>query len=316
MSKKSLFLNIQPFNGDPKFVRFFFQQLKSVKELNELGNKQILAIFTNKLEGSALEFYVDTPAVQNLKTLDELEAAFIEFFTSTDIVHSLKALDSLQIKEDEKFKQFASRLDVAVRNVYPNVDGDSLSQIKFMTLLRLAPKYIKAKLLEEGISDFKAAIARADVLKNIHLANLSPPAKKGDNAVVYHNQVSNQHSSFSNDNSSADFVPSNDYSVPQRSFRRPTQKFHKGDAPHQWHKPNNNKNKWHNNNNNFKRRHNTFKRNDNCRFCGKSGHYMKDCYHFINLINRSSESHSSNFNHNRHTKHNDSNRRDLNDRRK
>lgn len=307
MSKKSLLLNIQPFNGDPKFVRFFFQQLKSVKDLNDLDDKQIVAIFTNKLEGSALDFFVDTPSVQNLKNLDELEAAFIDFFTSTDIVHSLKSLDSLQIREDEKFKQFASRLDVAVRNVYPRVDENSLSQIKFMNLLRIAPKYIKTKLLEEGISDFKAAIARADVLRNIHLANLSPPAKKGDNAMVFHNQVSNQPSSSSNDNSAA-----ND--VPQRSFRRPTQKFHKDDAPHQWYKQNNNKKRW--NNNQFKRRNTP--RHDNCRFCGRAGHYMKDCYEFLRLMNRS-ESHNTSLNHNRHTKkvdrHNNE-RRDLNDRRR
>lgn len=140
------------------------------------------------------------------KTQDELKAAFIEFFTSTHIVHSLKALDSLPIKENEKFKQFTSRLNVAVRNVYPNVDENLLSRIKFMTLLRIAPKFIKAKLLEEGISDFKTAIAYADVLKNIHLVNLSPPAKESDNTVVFHNQVPNEYGSFSNGDSSTDFV--------------------------------------------------------------------------------------------------------------
>lgn len=308
MSKKSLLLNIQPFNGDPKFVRFFFQQLKSVQDLNELDDKQILAIFTNKLEGSALEFYVDTPAVQNLKSLDELKTAFIEFFTSTDIVHSLKTLDSLQLKENEKFKHFASRLDGAVRNVYPKVDEMSLNQIKFMTLLRIAPKSIKTKLLEEGISDFKIAIARADVLQNIHLASLSPPAKEADNAVVFHNQVSNQHS-FSNGHSSSNFVPANDLSVPQQSFRRSTQKFQKSDTPHQWHSKQNTKKRWHN----FKqnRRHTqNFKQNNNCRFCGKVGHYMKDCYHFLNIINDSSQARNNSFN--RDTKRDNSNRGDLN----
>lgn len=71
----------------------------------------------------------------------------------------------MPIKENKKFKQFASRLNVAVRNVYPNVDENLLSRIKFMTLHHIAPKFIKAKLLEEGISDFKTAIAYADVLK-------------------------------------------------------------------------------------------------------------------------------------------------------
>lgn len=290
MSKKSLFLNIQPFNGDPKFVKFFFQQLQSLKELNELDDKQIVAIFTNKLEGSALEFYIDTPSVQNAKTLAELKAAFVEYFTSTDIVNSLKTLDNLQLKDGEKFKQFASRLDVAVRNVYPGVDDSSLRKIMFMTFLRLAPQYIKTKILEEGISDFPTAIARADVLKNIHYPNSSSPALENDSAVVFH--ASNQHNSVPIDHSSSsnDFVPPHKSKLSQQPIRRPTQRFaNKNERSHQWHKTNRN-NHWHNN---FKHRQTNFKRYDNCRFCGKFGHYMKDCRQFISLMKNSHDQKSS-----------------------
>lgn len=83
----------------------------------------------------------------------------------------------IEPKKDEKFKQFVSHLDIAVHNVQLNVDENSLSQNKFMNLLHIAPKYIQAKLLEEGISDFKATIASANILKSIHLASLSLPAK-------------------------------------------------------------------------------------------------------------------------------------------
>lgn len=116
--------------------------------------------------------------------------------------------------------------------------------------------------------------------KIIHFSDSSPHALGNDIAVVFH--VSNQQNSVpSNYSSSNDFVISYNSKNSQQPIRRPTQRFpNKNSKSHQWH--NTNKTHWHNNN--FKHRRTNFKRNENCRFCGKFGHYMKDCHQFLNVI--------------------------------
>lgn len=137
------------------------------------------------------------------------------------------------------------------------------------------------------------------------MVNLSPPAKESDNAVVFYNQVPNEYGSFSNGDSSTDFVSWIDSSIPQQSFGHPTKFFYTGDTPHQWHnKQSSKKSKWHNN----------FKHPSRCivayvgtqtsniminyRFCGRMGHYMRDCHQFLSIINHSPEPDNSNSNRN------------------
>lgn len=286
-SKNTLSLNIQPFDGNPSTVEFFFEQLDDIRQLNNFSEKEMVALFKTKLQGAALQFYLDSQFSKQAKNLAEIKTEFINFFSSKENSNiAFRSLDKLRLEENESVRNFSYRLNKNLKLAHPSVDDAALQILKFTYFMNALPKNIHIKLLEEGITEFDNALSRAEQLQNIYKYTDSPTTPTSANLPVYNlehdnNSFPNSHSSDSKDSKTdlkrKTFHNRNYFSSGRRQKQNVNQ--------NKFHTPYNRKNV----SNSFRQ-----KMVHQCAFCGRRGHLMKSCFDFRDFMQNMKQDQSFN----------------------
>lgn len=282
-AKTSINLNIQPFDGNPSTVEFFFDQLEDLQQLNNYSEKEMFAIFKTKLLGPALHFYLDSQFNSQAKKLAEIKNEFIQFFASKENKNvAFRSLDKMKLEHNESVRNFSYRLNKNLKLAHPTVDDASLQILKFTYFMNALPKNIHVKLLEEGISDFGNALSRAEQLQNIYNFTESPTTPVPVTLPVYNMEHSNN--SFPKSGSS-------DYKHSETENKRKSFRNRNFSAYGKHHPKQNVKLKQtfykQNLRNSF--RHRTI---NQCAFCGRHGHLMKTCFEFKSFFQSMNQANS------------------------
>ena len=257
-NKGNLNLCIQPYEGCEHTTAFFFEQLNDLKDINQYSEKEIIAIFKTKLQGRALEFYLDNIKGKNFTTLHQISQEYEKYFCKPhDKNAALRTLESLHIQENETFKVFAYRLKKIAKSAYMGLTEEALEAIQFPLFIKAVPERIKTKLLEEGISDMENAVIRAEQLHGIysHESIESVPnsqANQGDLLLHINHNDGKKHT--------------------QKTFQHKDKNFSTKNKSNRY---------------KFKPRQERYlqRKTHICAFCGKRGHLMKACYEFRNSQN-------------------------------
>lgn len=268
MRNNNFLCNITPFDGDADLVNFFFGQIEELQNINNWDNIQTLAFAKSKLTSNALKFYINSQNAQNATNLSELKIVFQNFFQTTPRELSMLNLTQLKLLPAESITNLAHRLETLVSKVHPQVtDNAALSSIKFQHFINSIPHQYKIKILEQGIQNYEAAVAKAQLLQNleVHSQIIIPSTSSQPTLAEISAQVNSLKADFS-------------------SFDNQTKGYenkHKSYGNHR-----NNRN-W-NQNKPYKRfsyfQNNSVSKNKNatmsCGYCGRTSHVMKDCFQF------------------------------------
>jgi outer membrane murein-binding lipoprotein Lpp len=272
-------VNINPFDGDPSYLKFFFVLLQESAKINSWTNEQTILCLKSKLTGAALKYLLETPELMVTNDIELIQSSFQNFFGQKSTNSAFTEFNNLIILPDESVKHFAHRLNVTTRDAYPDIsDQNALNSIKLNKLLSSLPTNLRIKLREENIRDFQKATTRAQELQDIILnellpnnssaqcintisANLANLTSKVDSLAQNHTQThkqNNQAHSYSNNNFN------NRNSFKTKNFRS------------------------RNNFSNFKNRNN---QSIVCQLCFKPGHKALTCFKYVNRQRREQRQH-------------------------
>lgn len=168
MANKHIPINITNFEGDHELLPFFFDQIRSVAEINKYNQQTTISLLKSKLTGPALKFFCQNPELLKSNDLDFIEKEFSAFFSPPSKCAASIELSGLTLLPAETIKNFAHRLNVLAATVYADItDKNAHDKIKFMKFLEAIPSNLRIKIQEEGIYDYKTAVDRAQVLHEI-----------------------------------------------------------------------------------------------------------------------------------------------------
>lgn len=264
---KHINIQIQPFSGDPNLVTFFFEQIKEVRSIYKLTDKETLALFKSKLVGPALQFFLDSCSIKNKDDLDASQKEFEKFFKP---INASTNINEIKIEENESLNNFSLRIDKALCHKYPKLDQLAICELKKDLFVSALPKNIKIKILEHEFSTFDEILEKAEQLKKIFDDNKSPVSKMEENF----------HVEYENTPKRSKFVRQ------KNSYKNNSQKFQHKPKSDSYEHFKNNKHNSHRPNRNIKR----------CNFCSRRGHLMPQCYDFLELIGKRAPRHKRNYN--------------------
>lgn len=272
MANKQININITKFEGEYELLPFFFDQIRSVAEINKYNNQTTVALLKSNLTGPARKFFCQNPELLKSNDLDFIEKEFSAFFSPPSKCAASIELSGLTLLPAETIKNFAHRLNVLAATVYSDIiDNNARDKIKFMKFLESIPSNLRVKIQEEGITDYKAAVNRAqalhEILHNEKVLHAYPSTSKSDMAFAEQlrdisekinvlSLKSESKQAEENENNSSDF----------RS------KYHSNAMRHK---------KNYKYRNNFKRfsPHKSYKSNvTTCQLCFKKGHDAQSCF--------------------------------------
>lgn len=162
-ASKSYNIHIASFNGEAEKVKWFCDQLKELKSLNQWSDEVALLFLKSKLCGSAQEWFSLSPSCKNIKTFDEACKKLIDFFSERDTpTTNLLALQNIHLLPGETVRNLAFRIETMTSKTYPLVsDPAVLNQIMSVQLLNALPMSIQEKLMLDDDSDFKKLVEKA-----------------------------------------------------------------------------------------------------------------------------------------------------------
>lgn len=293
------FLNITPFEGDPQLLNFFFDQISEIQSLNKWSEAQTIAFLKTKIGGVALKYYIESSNFKNLKTVEEIKIQFQSFFKQDTKQASIQNLNSLRLLPGESIINLSHRLDVLVDKVYPEIeDAKALDAIKFQQFLSAIPVAYKTKILESNISNYGDAINKAQLTQDIQaeasILNVMPNEDSVTQLTAQINALQQEIQNFKQEaqKQTSNHQKENHYVNNHNRYK--SNRFHRKDKDS---RENYNENQSYKFNNrrqiNKYRRPNVYARPQQCAFCGKNNHLMKDCYQFKRVISNSNNAGSN-----------------------
>lgn len=158
-------INIKEFNGGDN-IDFFIDNLKQLKKLNKWNEEESLLYFKTKLTGPALEFFANSPVCSNVQTLDEACKCIKNFFSSDEnSVTNLMAFQSIQFEPGETIKNLANRIDTFAHKAHPNInDVKTLDRIKSFQFLSALPTSLREHLIQEDLDNFKSLVSKTNLI--------------------------------------------------------------------------------------------------------------------------------------------------------
>lgn len=164
-ANRHLAINVTPFEGDPHKFNFFNEQLLSVIKLNKLNDEEALLLAKSKLTGAALQYYIESPILQNIKKVDELLCTLKKFFIPHVNSNAVQDLKNITMLPNENIQSLAHRISRLTYEVYPQLThAESLQQLMMVSLLNAIPNSIKVKIVENKCKSFDEAINLAETL--------------------------------------------------------------------------------------------------------------------------------------------------------
>lgn len=168
-SARKIAISVTPFEGDPNKFSFFEEQINSIINLNKLENHEALVYVKSKLTGAALQYYIESPILQNITNVNEFLTNLKNFFVphvKSTAVHELQHITMLP---NENIQSLAHRISCLTKIVYPNITHDeSLQNLMLVSLLNAIPNSIKVKLVEANCKTFTQAVAHAETLFQVY----------------------------------------------------------------------------------------------------------------------------------------------------
>lgn len=283
---KSSDITIMPFDGNPQHIDFFKSQIFDVANIFQWSDLYTLNVARSKLTGKAKDFYIQAHQAEPFTSITDFFNRLFSFFPTSSVAQRIHDLESFVMLPDEPIQHLIHRLNIAARKVYPTMPLESLNQIKFTKLIKILPENFRQTILQDTISNYDAAVAKATLIfqsmsQNSILShssqNLSINAidKKVNAIQTSLDNLTQTKKQKANTNDKAD--KSNfSYRAKRNNFNRPNFRRHR----FQNHKFNHQQNRF------FKKKHNQ----DNdisqaqstssavaCQFCSCFGHTAKDC---------------------------------------
>lgn len=307
----ALLLNINPFDGDPGLLNFFFEQINDLKSCNKWSEIQTIAFLKTKLSGVALRYFIESSAFRSANSVEEIKQLFSSFFRSDSNVVAEQQLANFKLLPGETIRNLAHRLNVLIARVYPTIsDVTALNAIKKNKFLESIPVNIRVKLLEYNIDSYDETVAKAQHLQDIFAqsallqgeSSSQPFAEISAQINSLQSQIKDLNVNNSSDNNSQS-------AARQHNSRSNYHAYHNNNSYVRTNRYNHNYNSWqprqrsnfshHSGNNQFTR--GNYRRNNsnsfpnvrnvqsqntrqNCLFCGNQGHLMINCNQFRRLV--------------------------------
>ena len=164
-------VSIQNFDGNPNYLSFFIQQILDLKNINKWSEDKTIIFIRSKLSGQALEFYINNPTVNSIKSVDELFKQFKTYFEHESFSNPILELDKLKINLNESLLAFSLRIDNLVNKLYSNMSITDQDNIKYNKLISNLPEDIRLFILQNQITNNREALNKAIFLQNVNRQN-------------------------------------------------------------------------------------------------------------------------------------------------
>lgn len=268
-------IHIAPFDGTPEHISFFKQQVFDMANIFNWPDAFTLMFASGKLTGKALQYFREAQVAEPFTSTTDLFNRLSAFFQTSSVVQHIHDFESLVMLENEEIPHIVHRLNVTARRVYPNMSDEILKQIKFTKLIKIIPDNLRLAILQDSITTFDAAVAKATLVQQCTLQNniITNSDLEAINAMEKKCEPLQP---------SVDNIPHNSpqpkyrhYHNNRRNFRRRNSNRH------------NNRHKFHQRPRNFFRARPSLHqqgtsfesstRTDPCQFCQCFGHTARDC---------------------------------------
>lgn len=259
-------INIQNFDGDPSMVEFFFSQLEDVVKFNGYTQEQGLALLRSKLTASALKFYINNQELKDLKSVTEAKSIISQFFSPSCVKVSASELHNITILPNESIKNLAHRINNLACQVYPQMQNESLNQIKYVQLVAALPADLKYKIYKQNINTYVEAIAFAQNCQDAQLAAGSAHSLVQSNHLETINALKGQIQAMQYKSNGCQLCESSEHTAKfcEKFNSDNSGKLVKGNSNRQ----------------NYERGNVVQKSKIICQFCEKPGHILKNCWKF------------------------------------
>lgn len=273
-STGTLTLTIQPFDGEPSMLNFFFGQLEDSKKFNNLTDDRCIALMKSKLCGNALKYFIECPSFKNAKNLEQAKIIFSNFFSTESNAINVTDLSNIKLLNNESIKSLAHRIDVAADKLYGNIDSDALNKIKYVHFINALSPETKCKLFENSITTYDDAQKFAQKCQDAQLsAALSLPTPAIDKITLLQEQINALQSTNKLVCQLCDTQGHDAKSCKRITSHHP--------------RSNNNYSQHNVRSRPYQRNHNNNSRQirERCQFCFKYGHTLSVCRHFLRQQN-------------------------------
>lgn len=163
---QNFMVNITPFDGDADTLDHFFSQIRQLEAINKWSEQQTAIFLKSKLTGNALQYLLDSPSIRDSQDVKQIHDQFKTFFGNTEESTSIFDFEAIRLNPDESIRNFAHRLNVVTSRVYKDLSDNAMSKIKFTKFMASLPSNIRLSLLQTEISDYSAAVEKAQKLQN------------------------------------------------------------------------------------------------------------------------------------------------------
>lgn len=161
---KSSDITIMPFDGNPQHINFFKSQIFDVANFFQWSDLYTLNVARSKLTGKAKDFYIQSHQAEPFTSTTDFFNRLFSFFPTSSVAQCIYDLESFAMLPDEPIQHLIHRLNIAARKVYPSMPIESLNQIKFTKLIKILPENFRQIILQDTISDYDAAVAKATLI--------------------------------------------------------------------------------------------------------------------------------------------------------
>lgn len=290
-TNRSFSINLNPFEGDPKSLNFFFETIEELSNVNKWNDAETMLYFKSKISGPALAFFSESHSCRSAKNLSEVKKLFTEFFltTYTPKNHFLE-LQNISLQENENIRSLAHRIEVLTVQAYPDIEDDkAINAIKFNQLLAALPPIFQKEILKNKVSDFNEA---KNLAQNIQEVEKVTSATHFSNFLNSSHQVNSLQEKVKQLEDQINLLQSG-------SFRSKIKYQNNGNAKSSHTNKHDNSTKFvkksfENNrvNKNYRSNYNSLA----CQFCHKKGHVLDSCYKFKRAYHRQNQSRNTKLN--------------------
>lgn len=161
---KSSDINILPFDGNPEHIEFFRSQILDIATIFQWSDLYTLNVARSKLTGKARDFYIQSHQAEPFTSVHDFFNRLLAFFPTSSVAQRICDLESFVALPDEPIQHLIHRLNISARKVYPSMPLESLNQVKFTKLIKILPENYRQSILQDRISDYDAAVAKATLI--------------------------------------------------------------------------------------------------------------------------------------------------------
>jgi len=170
-ARNNFSINISSFNGEPRLLKFFQNQILDLQYLNRWSEKETIVFIRSKLTGAALDFYLANSSLHNANKVEDIFDAFSAFFQEQESKNPIIEFDRICLKPQETISQFVLRLDSLVTTLYPSLSVDNQNTIKYNKFIANIDNDTRLYLLQNNIKGYQEAVQKAIFFNNIKIQN-------------------------------------------------------------------------------------------------------------------------------------------------